>query len=159
MLNTSQPLPILNDAIENMTEIASYIFREENLEIAVHGNKDKFDLIQLKIEMLLNAMKNENSRFSEKHSDLIMLPDNEFTGDQVLYKNFFKTPLQVNHCCESMIGPTSTNTEDYGSLLVLTELLTYGFLLPSIREKGGAYGAGCGVSDSGVVSLFSYRDP
>ena len=45
MLNTSQPLPLLNDAIMNMTEIASYIFREENLEIAVHGNKDKFDLI------------------------------------------------------------------------------------------------------------------
>ena len=37
--------PILADAISNMQEIASYIFREENLEIAVHGNKDKFDLI------------------------------------------------------------------------------------------------------------------
>ena len=93
MLNTSSPLPILNDAIQNMTEIASYVFREENLEIAVHGSKDKFDLIQLKIEMLLNAMKNENSRYSEKHSDLIMLPDDQFTGKQTLYKNFFKTPL------------------------------------------------------------------
>ena len=70
MLNTAQPLPLLNDAILNMTEIASYAFREENLEIAVHGNKDKFDLIQLKIEMLLNAMKNENSRFKERHSDI-----------------------------------------------------------------------------------------
>lgn len=75
MLNTSSPLPILNDAIQNMTDIASYVFREENLEIAVHGSKNKFDLIQLKIEMLLNAMKNENSRYSERHSDLIMLPD------------------------------------------------------------------------------------
>ena len=75
MLNTSSPLPILNDAIQNMTDIASYVFREENLEIAVHGSKNKFDLIQLKIEMLLNAIKNENSRYSERHSDLIMLPD------------------------------------------------------------------------------------
>jgi len=88
-----------------------------------------------------------------------MLPDKEFTGDQTLYKNFFKTPLRVNHCCESMIGPTSFSTEDYGSMLVLTELLTYAFFLPSIREKGGAYGAGCGVSDSGIVSFYSYRDP
>ena len=159
MLNTSSPLPILNDAIQNMTEIASHIFREENLEIAIHGNKDKFDLIQLKLEMLLNSMKNENSRYSEKHSDLILLPDNEFTGEQTLYKNFFKTPLQVNHCCESMIGPTISSAEDYGALLVLTELLTYGFLLPSIREKGGAYGAGSGISDSGIISFYSYRDP
>lgn len=142
-----------------MTEIASYVFREENLEVAVHGNKDKFDLIQLKIEMLMNAMKNENSRFSERHSDIIMLPEDEFTGNQTLYKNFFKTPLQVNHICESMVGPTISNEDDYGALLVLTELLTYGFLLPSIREKGGAYGAGAGVSDSGIISFYSYRDP
>ena len=159
MLNTSQPLPIINDAIQNMTDIASYIFREENLEIAVHGNKEKFDLIQLKLEMLLNAMKNENSRYGERHKELLLLPDDEFTGEQVLYKNFFKTPLQVNHCCESMVGPTISSVEDYGSALVLTELLTYAFLLPSIREKGGAYGAGCGVSDSGIISFYSYRDP
>ena len=40
MLNTSQPLPLLTDAIQTMTEIASFIFREENLEISVHGNRD-----------------------------------------------------------------------------------------------------------------------
>jgi len=44
-------------------------------------------------------------------------------------------------------------------MLVLSELLTYGFLLPSIREQGGAYGAGCGISDSGIISFYSYRDP
>lgn len=76
-----------------------------------------------------------------------------------MYKNFFKTPLQVNHCCESMIGPTISSEEDYGALLVLTELLTMDFLLPSVREKGGAYGAGAGISDSGIISFYSYRDP
>ena len=45
VLNTSSPLPLLNDAIYNMTEIASYLFREQNLEIAVHGNQNKFDLM------------------------------------------------------------------------------------------------------------------
>ena len=58
-----------------------------------------------------------------------------------------------------MIGPTIANTDDFGSLLILTELLTFGFLLPSIREKGGAYGAGCGANDSGIISFYSYRDP
>jgi len=76
-----------------------------------------------------------------------------------LYKNFFKTPLQVNHCCESMVGPTIASDEDYGALLILTELLTMDFLMPSIREKGGAYGAGAGISDSGIISFYSYRDP
>lgn len=78
VLGTSQPLPLLKDAIMHMTEIASYVFREENLEFAVHGNKSKFDLIQLKIEMLLNAVKNENSRYSEKHANHLLLPADEF---------------------------------------------------------------------------------
>ena len=74
-----------------MTEIASHLFREENLEIAVHGSKAKFPLIQLKIELLLNAIKNQNSRYQQKHKPLLLTE--EFKEGQVLYKNFFKTPL------------------------------------------------------------------
>lgn len=58
-----------------------------------------------------------------------------------------------------MIGPTITSEEDYGAMLILTELLTMDFLLPSVREKGGAYGAGAGINDSGIISFYSYRDP
>ncbi len=58
-----------------MTELASILFRQENLEIAIHGTKAKFPLIELKIELLLNAIKNNNSRFQEKHSDLLVLND------------------------------------------------------------------------------------
>lgn len=159
VLQTSQPLPLLKDAIHKMTDIASYLFREDNIEIAIHGDRAKFDLIQLKLELLLNSLKKENSRFSEKHSALELLPDDEFSGKQTFYKNFFKTPLQVNNCCECMIGPTNQNIDDYGALLVLQKLMTHEFLLPSIREKGGAYGAGCNVSESGIINFYSFRDP
>ena len=37
--------------------------------------------------------------------------------------------------------------------------MTFEFLLPLVREKGGAYGAGCNVNESGLITLFSYRDP
>jgi len=58
-----------------------------------------------------------------------------------------------------MLGPTISNTEDYGTMLILNSLLTFEFFLPAIREKGGAYGAGCNSSDSGIISFYSYRDP
>lgn len=64
LLKTSNPLPLLKDAIYHMTEIAAHIFREDNIEIAVHGNKKKFEVIRLKIEMMLNQLKNENSKYS-----------------------------------------------------------------------------------------------
>ena len=44
-------------------------------------------------------------------------------------------------------------------MLILQEVATYVHLHPLIREKGGAYGGGCGISDSGIFSFYSYRDP
>lgn len=63
VLKTTQPKPMLSNAIGHMTDIAAHIFTEENLEIAVHGNASKFPLIQMKIEMMLNALKNHNSMY------------------------------------------------------------------------------------------------
>lgn len=99
-----------------MTEIASYVFREENMEFSVHGNKKKFSLIKLKLELLLNSMKNENSRFSEKIPNLALI-NGEFEGGKPsYYKNFFKTPLAVNNCTESMLGTPVTNVDDFAAL-------------------------------------------
>jgi Zn-dependent M16 (insulinase) family peptidase len=159
VLKTADPLPILKDAIVNMTEIASYLFREENLEFCVHGSKKRFDLIRLKLDMLLNQMKNENSRFSDKFP-LVTSLEGEFTGGKPTYhSSFFKTPLAVNNCTESMLGAPNTNVDDYAALMVLGNLMTFTFLLPSIREKGGAYGAGCTASESGTFTFYSFRDP
>ncbi len=87
-------------------------------------------------------MKNENSRFSEKIPNLTSLSEFEI-GKPNYYKNFFKTPLAVNNCTESMLGAPMTNVDDYAALQVLGNLMTFTYLLPGIREKGGAYGAGC----------------
>lgn len=57
-----------------------------------------------------------------------------------------------------MVGPTIKNIDDYGSLLILSEMLTF-IYLKSIREQGGAYGAGCALDESGIISFYSYRDP
>ena len=62
-------------------------------------------------------------------------------------------------CSESMLGPTISNLDDYAAMLILQEVLTYVYLHSSVREKGGAYGAGCGINESGIVTMYSYRDP
>jgi Zn-dependent M16 (insulinase) family peptidase len=157
LLKTSSPLPILKDAIYHMTEIASYVFREENLEFSVHGNKKKFELLRLKLELLLTSLKNDNSRYLDKYPNLIAI-ESEFSKPNY-YKNFFKTPLAVNNCTEAMLAVPSTNVDDYAALLVAGDLMTFTYLLPSIREKGGAYGAGCNVNESGTFSFHSFRDP
>ena len=62
-------------------------------------------------------------------------------------------------CAESLLGPTVLNEDDYASMLILQEIATYVFLHTSVREKGGAYGAGCSISESGIITMTSYRDP
>jgi len=43
---------------------------------------------------------------------------------------------------------------------VLADYFANGYLHREIREKGGAYGAGCSVrSFKGVMNLWSYQDP
>ena len=58
-----------------------------------------------------------------------------------------------------MLTTTNINFEDYAALMVLGELMTFNSLLPSIREKGGAYGAGCSPNESGAFTFYSFRDP
>ena len=48
---------------------------------------------------------------------------------------------------------------DYPKLRVIARILSSKFLLPTIREQNGAYGAGAKVGLDGIFSFFSYRDP
>jgi Zn-dependent M16 (insulinase) family peptidase len=47
---------MMKEAIEKMGEIASYVLREENMEIAVHGSTNQFADIQSHLESLLKSM-------------------------------------------------------------------------------------------------------
>lgn len=111
----------------------------------------------MKLEMLFNQMKNENSRFDLEPKYIDLSAEGGFTNP-IYDKNFFKTPLQVNNCVESLQS-VDFKHEDFGALVVASSLLSNEFLLKSIREKGGAYGAGCKSNESGVFSFYSFRDP
>ena len=58
-----------------------------------------------------------------------------------------------------MLGPTYADYEDYSAGLVLSQLLTFNYFMPRIRERGGAYGAGCAMDESGLINFYSFRDP
>ncbi len=46
-----------------------------------------------------------------------------------------------------------------GELLVLSGLLSFGYLWNEVRVKGGAYGCGFRAAPSGSTVFYSYRDP
>ena len=70
----------------------------------------------------------------------------------------FVIPSNTNYVIETFKTPPLLH-DDNASIKVLTELLTWKYLIPLIREKSGAYGAGCRMSNEGRASFYSYRDP
>jgi Zn-dependent M16 (insulinase) family peptidase len=127
--------------------------------VAVHGSARKFAKTEMKLELLFNKMENENSRFLEPRGGQVPLTkDFDAFTTPIYSKSFFKTPLSINNCSESLQS-LDYNHDEYGTLLVASQLISNEFLLKSIREKGGAYGAGCRANESGIFSFYSYRDP
>lgn len=66
--------------------------------------------------------------------------------------------LPVNYCGKSILAVPYTN-KAYPPLRVLDKLLTSKYLLPTVREQNGAYGAGARIDVDGLFSFYSYRDP
>ena len=61
-------------------------------------------------------MKNENSRYNEKYPNIGKLIGEFEGGRSTYYKSFFKTPLAVNNCTESMLSAPNSNIDDYAAL-------------------------------------------
>ncbi|KAL1502220.1 hypothetical protein ABEB36_007394 [Hypothenemus hampei] len=66
--------------------------------------------------------------------------------------------IPVNYCSKSILTAPYTKP-DHAALQILAKLLTSLYLHPELREKRGAYGAGARITQDGVLSFYSYRDP
>jgi len=74
-------------------------------------------------------------------------------------KAFLRMPSQISFVGMGVPGVEYVNPTG-AKLSILSQLLTHKRLLPTIREKGGAYGAGAAYFGlGGVFSMTSYRDP
>ena len=73
--------------------------------------------------------------------------------------NYWMVDSQVNFC--AMAFPTVNQLHaDAPPLAVAAGILRNGFLHTTIREQGGAYGAGASQdSNLGIFKFYSYRDP
>lgn len=66
--------------------------------------------------------------------------------------------VPINYCSKAVLT-VPYSEPDFARLRVLAKLLTAKYLHPEIREKQGAYGGGAKITENGVFSFYSYRDP
>jgi len=84
------------------------------------------------------------------------MPKNSAKLDTKRYH--YVLPFAVNYCAKAVQCVPFAN-KNHAPLKVLSKLLSTKYLLPLVRERYGAYGAGVKLSFGGTLQFYSYRDP
>lgn len=180
---TSNPLDLMNTAVGNTQEGASryeyeklipfyqYLCEiEENydayksqirskLEIINHSvfNKEELVLGATLEEKNIKLLESNYNKYRKKLNNKEYLPST-YTFDQKERKQGFPIASDVQYIVQG--GNYKEKGGLYnGSLYVLANILNAQYLLPNIRVKNGAYGAGMKFNPYGNMTLYTYQDP
>jgi Zn-dependent M16 (insulinase) family peptidase len=83
----------------------------------------------------------------------------DFTPAAILPRDGLAAPLKIAHCVQAMPAPALHDPAIPLFSLGL-HMVRFDYLLPEVRLKGNAYGAGASYDDSlGLLTYSSYNDP
>ncbi|XP_051872579.1 presequence protease, mitochondrial [Pristis pectinata] len=174
-------MPELVTIIRKLPRIKMHLMNSENMRCAVNATPQQIPEVSKEVEKFLRNIPGFGKKKKEKkliRSNIIEKPLNpeevesevsggsratrklvfEPTFKACQMKTHFQLPFPVNYVSEC-IRTVSYKNPDFARLAVLARLLSAKFLHREIREKGGAYGGGANLSNSGLFSFYSYRDP
>lgn len=134
--------------MEKMNAIQAHLTSAASLRFAVNTESRLFDQVESGLTSFVKPLAVETTTASSGSGS----PQMGASGDQV----YIPMQSEVNYCALSLPGVNYAH-EDYAKLQVLSTLLSTNYLHPTIRESGGAYGAGLRAGES--LSFYSYRDP
>ena len=138
--------------LAKMQHIAQRTFVSDNIRIAVNCMPESVKEAESKLSSFLKSIPGtSNSQPKVWTNNEPIIVTNQPGVHHIL-------PLSVNFAAKSIVTVPYSHP-DHAVLQVMSKLLSSKYLHPNIREKGGAYGSGVGVNQSGLLNFFSYRDP
>ncbi|XP_046665793.1 presequence protease, mitochondrial [Homalodisca vitripennis] len=141
-----------DEVLSKLDSVAKNVFSKKYMRLAVNYSHESKQKVESAVESFVNSLQ------GSFENTFISVHDNEMADKNHKLGVQFEIPLPVNYTSKSI--PTVPYTHaDFAPLRILCRLLSSKYLLPMVREKGGAYGAGARLTPSGVISYFSYRDP
>lgn len=146
LINTTKPEEIL----AQLKDTAKVLFNQSYLKCALNTSESiKSTYIGEYTKFLNQFTDNEQQTRQTEWLKSNVLPSSNL-------HNVMTIP--VNYCAKSILTVPFSHI-DYPALRVLGKVLTSKYLLPVVREKNGAYGAGAKIAKDGLFSFYSYRDP
>ena len=151
LASQSDMTPIL----EQCQEIASAVFSKDNVRLAVNATEEHISSMEPVLKEFLDSLPGTPTSRSVDDPVWTRLEALGTSGQPGVHHIF---PFPGNYAAKCV--PTVRYSHpDYASLLVLSKLLSSKYLLPNVREKGGAYGVSASQSGDGTFNFSSYRDP
>ncbi|KAJ1519509.1 hypothetical protein ONE63_004792 [Megalurothrips usitatus] len=138
--------------LSKMKEIARKAFVKDNLRVAVNCMPEILEETESKLSSFLDSIPGSSNSQPKIWTNSKLL---DVTGQPGVHHVL---PLDVNFAAKSVLAVPYSHP-DHAVLQIMCKLLSSKYLHPNIREKGGAYGSGVGVNQSGLMNFFSYRDP
>uniref|UniRef100_A0A1B6DCM2 Presequence protease, mitochondrial n=1 Tax=Clastoptera arizonana TaxID=38151 RepID=A0A1B6DCM2_9HEMI len=138
------------ETLEKLKSLASEVLNKRHLRLCVNLSGENRSQNLANIEAFVGSLQQNGENPHIISSD----------------QSTFQEKNGVHHLMQLPVSYTAKSIpsvpykhEDFAKLRILCKLLSAKYLLPMVREKGGAYGAGVNINPSGVISFSSYRDP
>ncbi|KAH8234491.1 hypothetical protein KR038_012123, partial [Drosophila bunnanda] len=135
------------DICKTLKSIGKKLFLKNNMQVAINTTESYLATALLHYRNFLESLPSVD-KSKESHSINLLDPSCQH----------YIMNIPVNYCAKAFFAVPYLH-QDHPKLRVLAKLLSAKYLLPVVREKNGAYGAGAKISSDGIFSFYSYRDP
>lgn len=145
---SKEPIELIASKLQAIADVA---FDPLNMRCALNAEPEAIEHISKRLERFIADAKrrptatDSGSSVAETTYDLTKVEDMKF-------------PFATHYVAKSLVTVPRLH-EDFSKLTIMSKLISSKYLLREVREKGGAYGAGARLSNSGMLNFFSYRDP
>lgn len=132
--------------INKLKEVYSKLFNRKNMIVSITTEKENVETMEKKCEEFTKKVNNKEYKKAEFNFDTINKKEGITSSSNVQYVS-------------KGADLKNLGIEFKGDMYVLAKTLSGDYLHNAIRARGGAYGAGISITDTGELATFSYRDP
>ncbi len=160
LLNGLPQLTLSEDWVENFASANSEVSRAIEEIKAFITSRGRFTASITAAPRAVDAMRQRLSRWeAQSGAPGAAAAPRDFTPSLTPQLEGLAAPLQIAHCAMLMPAPHYSHPDE-PLLAIGAHLLTMDYMLPEIRFKGNAYGAGFRYAPlNGHFHLYSFRDP
>lgn len=139
----------LSPILKYLEKISEQILNKNTMKCSLTIVDDNSNAVK-SLESFLSTISG-NYDLSNEYNNVVKQENNVKCFHHVL-------PFSVYYCAKALPGVHYTH-ENFAPLQILCKYMSSKYLLPTVREKNGAYGSGASLSTSGSIQMYSYRDP